>query len=111
MGPTNSLSDGDRYVAVHDSAQFTALRDRWQKFTLSASVVFMGWWFLAILLGAFAPDFYRTSVTGSLNVGMLFALATLVLVPAIIAIYLRFARTQLDPLSERIRVDLEGDPR
>ncbi len=111
MGTTSSLSDGDRYVAIHDSARFKALRRQLQTFTLWASVAFTGWWFLTILLGALAPGFYRQTVAGNVNVGMLFVLVTFVLVLVITPIYLRYARTRLDPLAEQIRADLEGDPR
>lgn len=111
MGTTNSLADGDRYVAVHDSAQFKALRRRSNAFTLWATVTFLGWWFLTILLAAFAPDFFRQDLGGPMNVGLLFVFLSFALVVAVPAVYLRYARTQLDPLSEQIRADLEGDPR
>ena len=111
MGPTSSLPDGDRYVAVHDSARFKALRRQLQSFTLWASVAFTGWWFLTSLLGAFAPGFYRQTVIGPVNVGLLFVLVTFALVVAITLVYLKYARTRLDPLAEQIKADLEGDPR
>ncbi|MFI7702189.1 DUF485 domain-containing protein [Nonomuraea sp. NPDC049480] len=111
MGTTRSLPDGDRYVAVHDSARFKALRRQLQTFTLWASVAFTGWWLLTILLGALAPDFYRQTVVGNLNVGTLFVLGTFVLVLVITPMYLKYARTRLDPVADQIRADLEGDPR
>ncbi|GAA3608981.1 hypothetical protein GCM10022419_112450 [Nonomuraea rosea] len=111
MGRMSSLSEGDRYVAVHDSARFTTLRRRQRTFTLWAGAVFTGWWFLASLLGAFAPGFYRQMIAGDLSVGLLVVLATFVLVLVIAAGYLRYARATLDPLAEQIRADLEGAPR
>ncbi|MFI9583661.1 DUF485 domain-containing protein [Streptomyces sp. NPDC052236] len=109
MGTTNVPADGDRYAAVHDSARFQALRRQSNAFTLWASVTFLGWWFLTILLAAFVPDFFRHGLGGPLNVGLLFVLLSFALVVAISAVYLRYARTRLDPLSEQIRADLEGD--
>ncbi|MFB6522415.1 DUF485 domain-containing protein [Streptomyces sp. NPDC056401] len=111
MDTMNSPVDGDRYVAVYDSAPFQALKRRANGFTLWASVAFLGWWFLVILLAAFAPDFFRQGISGPMNVGLLFVLLSFVLVVTISAVYLRFARTQLDPLSEQIRAELEGDLR
>jgi len=111
MGTTNSLSDGERYVAIHDSTQFNALRQQYRRFTAPASVVFIGWWALVILLGAYAPGFYRQTVIASVNVGMLAVLGTFVLVLVIAAMYLRHARTQLDPLADRIRAEFEGGSR
>jgi len=111
MDTMGSAAAGDRYVAVYESTQFKALQRRSHTFTAWASVIFFGWWFLVILLAAFVPDFFRKGLGGPMNVGLLFVLLSLHLVVAISVVYLRFARTRLDPLSEQIRADLEGDLR
>jgi len=111
MGTTGSAAAGDRYVAVYDSAQFKALRRRSNTFIIWASVAFYGWWLLVIVLAAFVPDLLRQGLGGPMNVGLLCILLSLALVVAISVAALRFARTRLDPLSEQIRADLEGDPR
>ncbi|WP_225801866.1 DUF485 domain-containing protein [Streptomyces sp. NK15101] len=103
--------DGDRYVALHNSPQFRALRRKSNTFTSWVSGLFYGWWFLVILLAAFAPDFYREEIVGPINVGLLFVFLSLNLVVAVSTLYLRHARTQLDPMTDRIRADLEGDLR
>jgi uncharacterized membrane protein (DUF485 family) len=109
MGTMDSAAAADRYVAVYDSTQFKALRRRSNTFIAWASVTFYGWWFLVILLAAFVPDFFRTGLVGPINVGLLSVFLSLNLVVAISVVYLRFARTRLDPLSEQIRADLEGE--
>lgn len=111
MGTMDSAAAGDRYVAVYDSAQFKALRSRSNTFIAWASVIFYGWWLLVIFLAAFVPDFFRKGLGGPVNVGLLFVFLSLNLVTAVSVVYLRFARTRLDPLSEQIRADLEGDLR
>lgn len=111
MGTTGPAAAGDRYVAVYESTQFKALRRRSNTFIAWASAIFYGWWLLVILLGAFVPDFFRKGLGGPMNVGLLFVFLSLNLVVAISVVYLRFARTRLDPLSEQIRADLEGDLR
>nr|WSY51206.1 DUF485 domain-containing protein [Streptomyces sp. NBC_00886] len=111
MGTTDPTVDSDRYVALHNSPQFRALRRQSNTFITWASVVFYGWWFLVILLAAFVPDFFREGLVGPLNVGLLFVFLSLNLVVVVSSAYLRFARTRLDPLSERVRADLEGDLR
>jgi len=111
MRTTKSLSDAGRYVEIHDSTQFKALRERYQRFAARASVIFVGWWFAITLLGAYAPGFYRPTVFGNVNVGILVVMGTLVLVLVIAAMYLRYARTQLDPLADQIRAEAEGGPR
>jgi len=111
MRTTKSLSDAGRYVEIQDSTQFKALRERYQRFAARASVIFVGWWFAAILLGAYAPGFYRLPVLGNVNVGMLVVLATFALVLVLAGMYLRYARTQLDPLADQIRAEAEGGRR
>jgi uncharacterized membrane protein (DUF485 family) len=111
LGTMDLTADADRYVAVYDSAQFKALRRRSNTFIAWASVIFYGWWFIVILLAAFAPGFFRKGLGGPMNVGLLFVSLSMGLVVAICAVYLRLARTRLDPLSERIRADLEGELR
>lgn len=108
MGTMRSAASGDRYLAVYDSAQFKTLRRRSDAFIVWASVTFYGWWFLVVVLATFVPDFFRKDVVGPVNVGLLAVFVSLHLVLAIAVVYLRFARTRLDPLSERIRADLEG---
>lgn len=108
MGTMDSAADGDRYAAVYDSAQFKALRRRSNTFIAWISAAFYGWWLLVILLAAFVPTFFRKGLGGPINVGLLFVFLSLNLVVVVSAVYLRFARNRLDPLSERIRADLEG---
>jgi len=111
MSTTSSEVARDRYVAVHGSTQFKALQRRSNTFIVWASAVFYGWWFLVVVLAAFFPKVLRQGLGGPLNVGLLFIFISLNLVVVLSGVYLRFARTQLDPLSEKIRADLEGDLR
>ncbi|PJE95966.1 DUF485 domain-containing protein [Streptomyces carminius] len=111
MGTIDPTAEGDRYVALHESPRFRALRRQSNTFTAWTGGVFYGWWFLVILLAAFAPDFFREKLIGPMNVGLLFVFLSLNLVVVVSSAYLRFARTRLDPLTERVRADLEGELR
>jgi uncharacterized membrane protein (DUF485 family) len=111
MSTMDSAAKGDRYTAVYDSAQFKVLRRRSNTFLAWSSVTFYGWWLLVIMLAAFVPSFFRVRIGGPINIGLVVVFLSLHLVVAISVVYLRFARTRLDPLSEQIRVDLEGDLR
>lgn len=111
MGKVDPGADGDRYAAVFDSAQFKALSRRSNTFIAWASGIFYGWWILVILLAAFAPDFFRTGLGGPMNVGLLFVGISFALVVVVSVVALRFAGSRLDPVSEQIRADLEGDLR
>ena len=108
MSTTNQLSEADRYVAIHDSTRFKALRHRYQRFAVPAVVIFVGWWFVSILLGAFAPGFFGLTVFASVNVGTLFVMVAFALVLAIAAMYLNYARDQVDPVADEVRAEAEG---
>jgi len=101
----------DRYLAVYESARFTTLRHRSNALIAWASAVFYGWWLLVISLAAFVPSFFRLRLVGPINVGLLSVFLSLNFVVVVSAVYLRVARTRLDPISEQIRADLEGDLR
>jgi len=111
MSTMDSAGKGDRYAAVYDSPQFTTLRRRSNTFLAWSSATFYGWWLLVILLAAFVPSLFRVKLGGPVNIGLVAVFVSLHLVVAISVVYLRFARTRLDPLSEQIRAELEGDLR
>ncbi|WP_075737615.1 DUF485 domain-containing protein [Streptomyces acidiscabies] len=109
MGTIDPSADGDRYIALHESPRFKALRRTSNTFIAWASGIFYGWWFLVILLAAFAPDLFRKELVGPINVGLLAVFLSFNLVVMVTSAYLRYAKNRLDPLSERIRADAEGD--
>ena len=111
MGTVDSAADGDRYQAVYDRAEFKDLRRRSNRFIGLTAAIFYGWWLVVIFTGAFAPDVFRTSLGGPMNVGLVVLMVSFALVLAVSAVSLRHARTQLDPLSDKIRADVEGDLR
>ena len=111
MATVDSAADGDRYQAVYDSAEFKDLRRRSNRFIGWTAAAFYGWWLLVIMLAAFVPGFFATSIGGPMNIGLVVLMISFALVLAVSTLSLRHARTQLDPLSDRIRADAEGDLR
>ena len=70
-------------------------------------MVFLSSYFLYVIVAAFAPGFMRHSVAGAVNVGLCFGALQFATAFAITATYRRWARKNLDPLSERLRQRLE----
>jgi uncharacterized membrane protein (DUF485 family) len=104
-------SGGSGYEAVRASRDFWTLRRRFSSFVVPVSVLFILWYFLFVIIAVFAPGFMRISVFGDVNVGLCFGALQFVSTFAIAVGYRRWAHRRLDPLSERMRLRLEGGRR
>lgn len=99
------------YEVVQASREFRTLRRHFRDFAVPATVLFLAWYFLYVLVAAFAPGFMRISVFGAVNVGLIFGLLQFAAAFVITMVYRRWARRNLDPLSDRLRHRLENGRR
>jgi uncharacterized membrane protein (DUF485 family) len=104
-------SRASAYQAVQASRDFRTLQRRFRSFVVPAVLLFISWYFLYVIVAAFAPGFMRIRVAGEINVGLCFGLLQFVSTFAIAAIYSSWARRKFDPLSERLRQRLEAGRR
>ena len=95
------------YEVVHASREFRTLRRHLGSFAGPAIALFLGWYFLYVIIAAFAPGFMRITVAGEVNVGLCFGVLQFASTFLITVIYRRWARQRLDPQSERLRHRLE----
>ncbi len=105
--------DGDlesRSVTMHDDPRFAELRGRLLRFVVPASVAFLAWYLLYVLLSAYAGGFMSTKVVGSANVALFFGLLQFVTTFGIAVLYSRYANRRFDPLADELREELEGGP-
>jgi uncharacterized membrane protein (DUF485 family) len=108
VGGADSELSADRWVVAHTGAEFAALRRRLRGFVFPMAAFFLAWYFLYVLLAAFAPHFMAIRIVGNINVGLIFGLLQFVSTFAITTIYVRFANRNLDPVGGRIREQVEG---
>ena len=97
----------DVYTEVQASEAFVELRRRFRRFIFPLTALFLVWYFLYVLLAAFAPDFMATKVWGNINIGLLLGLGQFVSTFAITMAYRRWADRQLDPEATRLREQVE----
>lgn len=102
---------GERYLEVQASPEFQELRNRLRRFVFPMTAIFLIWYAVYVLLGAFAHDFMATKVWGDINVGLIIGLGQFLSTFLITGLYVRFANRELDPRAEAIRTELEGDLR
>ena len=95
------------YEAVHVSREFRTLRRHFGSFAVPAIALFLGWYFLYVILAAFAPATLSRMKPGAVNVGLCFGALQFAAVFMITIAYRRWARRNLDPLSDRLRQRLE----
>jgi uncharacterized membrane protein (DUF485 family) len=105
-GPPSAMEA--RFVAVQQSSEFQDLRRRYRRWVLPVAVVSLLWYFVYVLLAAYAKDFMATKVLGNINVGLIMGLLQFVTTFGVTALYIRWADRVLDPASNRIRDEIEG---
>jgi uncharacterized membrane protein (DUF485 family) len=98
-----------RYIAVQGSPEFQDLRKRYRGWVIPVTLVSLAWYFVYVLLAAYAHDFMGQKVYGNINVGLILGLAQFVTTFAVTSAYVRFAGRALDPASERIRDKMEQE--
>lgn len=105
---SDPATDSRNYQEVAESPDFRDLQRRHRSFVFPLAVLFLVWYFVYVLLAAYAHDFMATPVFGSVNVGLLFGLGQFVTTFVITMTYVWYANRKLDPVAEKIRSELEG---
>ncbi|MFJ4222593.1 DUF485 domain-containing protein [Microbacterium sp. NPDC089695] len=95
------------YIAVEESPRFRTLKRTQRSFIFPLAAFFLVWYFVYVLLAAFATEFMSQRVWGDITVGLLFGLGQFVTTFAITMGYVAFANRKLDPIASEIREDLE----
>ena len=92
------------YEELHGTAEFRDLRRRYRAFVLPATVAFLAWYLLYVVMSNWAGDVMGTKVIGNINVGLIFGLLQFVTTFGLAWLYARHANKTFDPIAE----ELEG---
>ncbi len=98
---------GDAYLEIQRSDEFADLRSKFRKFVFPMTALFLAWYFLYVLLAAYAPEFMSQKVFGNINVGLLFGLGQFVSTFVITILYVRWADREFDPRAEALHDRVE----
>lgn len=90
------------YAEIHESAEFQELRKRFRRFVFPATVAFMAWYLLYVLMSSFAHDFMSIEVFGNINVAVIFGLLQFATTFLIAWLYGRYMRKRVDPLAREL---------
>jgi uncharacterized membrane protein (DUF485 family) len=102
-----SSSEPDQAAARHDpvydrlqeSADFLELRKRYRGFVFPATIAFLSWYLLYVVMSNWATGFMDTKVVGNINVALVFGLLQFLTTFLLAWLYSRFSNARLDPLA------------
>lgn len=90
------------YDRMAESADFVELRRRYRAFVLPATVAFLAWYLLYVVLSNWATGFMSTKVIGNVNVALVIGLLQFVTTFLLAYVYSRFSNARLDPLASKL---------
>lgn len=102
-------SDGhDLYEAMAQRPEFARLRHQYRRFIIPATIAFLSWYALYVLMSMFASDFMNHVLFGNINVALVFGLLQFVTTFGIAYLYSRYSNTHLDPLSSQLTAEFDA---
>ena len=87
------------YDRLHETEDFRELRKRYRGFVIPATIAFLAWYLLYVVLSNWAPDLMNAKVVGNINVALVFGLLQFVTTFGLAYMYSRFSSAKLDPLA------------
>ena len=99
----------DAYMKIHESEDFAVLRRKFRAFVIPATVGFLTWYLLYVLMSNYAGDFMSAKLIGNINVALVFGLLQFVSTFVIAWAYSTYANRELDPISIKINDKFTGE--
>ena len=106
QGAPQAARQASRHDPVYDrmaeSADFIELRRRYRGFVFPATIAFLSWYLLYVVLSNWAHDFMSTKVVGNINIAIVFGLLQFVTTFLLAWMYSRYSTGRLDPLARKL---------
>ena len=99
------------YVEMHESDDFVLLRRRFRGFVFPATIAFLAWYLLYVLMSNWAHDFMSTKVFGNVNVALIFGLLQFASTFLIALAYGRYMNDRVDPLARKLETKYDEEAR
>jgi uncharacterized membrane protein (DUF485 family) len=90
------------YDTLHDAPDFVRLRHAYRSFVLPATVAFLAWYLLYVVMSNWAHDFMSHELVGNINVALVFGLLQFATTFLLAWLYSRYANARLDPLARKL---------
>jgi uncharacterized membrane protein (DUF485 family) len=99
----------DRHAAVYDrlhaSDEFRELKKRYTGFVIPATIAFLAWYLLYVVMSNWAHDFMSTEVVGHINIALVFGVLQFVTTFLIAWLYSRHMAAKVDPLARQLEAE------
>jgi uncharacterized membrane protein (DUF485 family) len=109
--PTADLYQASRhdpiYDRLHETTEFTELRRRYRGFAFPATIAFLVWYLLFVVMSNWATDFMAHKLVGNINVALVFGLLQFATTFILAYIYSGYSTRKLDPLARQLNEDYE----
>jgi uncharacterized membrane protein (DUF485 family) len=92
------------YDRLHATPEFQELKKRHSGFVLPATIAFLVWYLLYVVMSNWATGFMNTQVVGHINVALVFGLLQFATTFLITWLYSRHMNAKVDPIAR----DLES---
>jgi uncharacterized membrane protein (DUF485 family) len=93
------------YDKLHATDEFRELKKRHNGFVWPATIAFLTWYLLYVVMSNWAHDFMSTQVVGNINVALVFGLLQFATTFLITWLYARHMATHVDPLARELESD------
>jgi uncharacterized membrane protein (DUF485 family) len=97
-----SYRHGSAYDTLHASDEFAELRRRYRSFVFPATIAFLAWYLLYVVLSNWAHDFMSIKLVGNINVALAFGVLQFVTTFVLAWLYSRYSTAKLDPLARSL---------
>lgn len=104
---TQSERHDPLYDELAATAEFVELRRLYRGFVFPATVAFLSWYLLYVLMSNWATGFMSTRLVGNINVALAFGLLQFITTFLLAWLYSRFSNARLDPLARRLNEQYE----
>jgi uncharacterized membrane protein (DUF485 family) len=96
------------YDELHACEEFAELRRRYRRFAIPATVGFLAWFLLYVVMSNWASGFMGHRLFGNINVALVFGLLQFASTFGIAYVYSRYSTANLDPRATQLQERYEA---
>jgi uncharacterized membrane protein (DUF485 family) len=101
-GGVHQRSAHPLYLELHETSEFAELRRKFRGFVIPATIAFMAWYLLYVVMSNWAHDFMSAKIVGNINVALVFGLLQFASTFLIAWLYGRHMGRHVDPIARKL---------